>query len=1367
MNQRGQLWKSIFNAISVFILLVSWVGASPAQAQAEDPPAAPQGGGGCHPFPDALEPNDTLEQAPRVDANDSIHAQLCPGSENDYYAVDLTAGQELVVTLEYDTPYPWPTFEILNANGDTAVDPWWLWSDGIYVFSENGREYMSYSFTPQQSGRYYIHVYSWMSEFPIEYTLHLSTLCKGLFIEAQYSEDGNAVLTQPAGNCGKGPRVYQAGTQVRLQAVTGKDYQGTDYKFVRWNGDLSGSANPATVRMDRTQRIRALMTLSGPPFSCANAEGVSVSDCEALVSLFNAVDGKNWKNSEGWLYDPYVCRWYGVYCGKDYSLYLRGNKLKGSLPAKFYTLSGFPHIDLGENQLGPSLSDSFFKMPQLKTLRLDHNQFSGTLPTGMKTLPNLRTLDLSYNQLGGPLPLDGANWPALRSLNLAGNQFSGGIPSALRDHFWYLTSLDLSYNRLTGPIPTDLNQMFWLERFEAHHNRLSGPIPQEIGTMGHLAYLDLQSNLLSGPLPAVLGNLPLQVLQLSNNRLSGPIPPELFSENTQSLEVLELANNQLSGEIPWLFSMFPYLRQLRLDGNRLIAPDWYLRLFLAWQNPSWVSSQRVPMLQVSLNDLGISVWNFPVNTHLNVSIRDSGNALLYQTNTQTNSIGYAFLSSGDHQVALTPGMTVEVSDGVTVKQLTLEAVAVNQVNLPGQQVTGTAQPGTLVQVLADNLSQYDRVQVVADGGGSWDTQNYDWLHDWFGEWTEPTESLLLLPDTRVSARVYDDDGDVTYAEQIRCIPLQTAVSPASAGTVNAAPAPNCPGGYLQGTIVQLEAAPNPGFKFDYWRVAGYTNSDPQFQVQVNPNTLVTANFQEAVPPTVLKVNSFRPTADQQITPGEVITNLPITQLWVHFSEPMYNPSGDLLYPRDVTNPNAYRLTRSGQPVTVNLVVYDAANRAAKLLLNGGKALESGSYTLEILDGWLDDSQRNLFDGDSDGLPGGAYSLDFTLSNIPSAPKLVAPLSRAFLNDTTPAFEWTPGPTDKAYTLQIAHDSAFQSLVGTYAVASSTFTLPAEDALAEGRYFWRVYAVNPFDLPGKWSQVWNFTVDTTAPPAPLLRTPKQNTNTTDTTPLLAWMRSSGAQSYRLLLSDEPTFSRILLDTTTRKTSTVLSAANALPYGRYYWQVQAVDAAGNLSPWSDFFTFDISLLRSPQDGTYTTQTNPTLRWTRLKTASHYYLEVSRSPYFTAGNQVLFLTVPGTETRWVLGPLSHGWYYWRMSAVVEGVATPWMPAESFAVTPSLGRPKLTSPANNSIQPTRTVELVWQEAPWGGYQPPVYQVQVDDTSNFSSPLYDVTLGAGELSWVTPNLTNGKHYWRVRAVNGLGYAGPWSASGNFTVLAP
>ena len=1362
MHQRGQLWKGMFNAIAIFVLLISWVGASPAQAQAEDPPVAPQGGGGCY-LPDEFEPNDTLEQAPLVDPNISIDAQVCE-NEYDYYAVDLTAGQELLIIVEEG-----PEFDIFDANGN-RLGAVWLDSEYEYEAGDDSEIYGEfYTFTPQQNGRYYIRIEGWWDD---EYTLHLSTLCKVLGVTADpmwfgFWEDDEAydkkVTVQPTGNCGKGPRVYQAGTQVRLQAVGGKDDEGRVYQFVRWDNDLSGTANPATVRMDRSQRIRALMTLSGPAFSCANAEGVSVSDCEALVSLFNATDGKNWRYSAGWLYDPYVCGWDGIDCWES-RLDLRNNRLKGSLPAKFYTLSGLFHIDLGENQLGPSLSDSFSKMPQLKTLRLDHNQFSGTLPSGIKALHNLQTLDLSYNQLSGPLPLDSADWPALRTLKLAGNQFSGGIPSTL-DQFRYLNHLDLSYNRLTGPIPTDLNQLFWLKSFVAHHNQLSGPIPTELGSLGHLTHLDLQSNLLSGPLPAVLGNLPLQVLQLSNNRLSGPIPSELFSENTQNLEVLELANNQLSGQIPWL--LFPYLRQLRLDGNRLTASDWYLRLFLAWKNPSWVSSQRVPMLQVSLNDLGISVWNFPANTGLSVSIRDSGNVLLYQTTTQTNSIGYAFLSSGDHQVALTPGMIVEVNDGVTFKQLTLETVAVNQVNLPAQQVTGTAQPGALVQVLADNLSQYDRVQVVADGSGSWDTQNHDWLQGWFGDWAAPTERLLLLPDTRVSARVYDADGDVTYTQQIPCIPLQTAVSPASAGTVNATPAPNCPGGYLQGTIVQLEAAANPGFKFDHWRVAGYTTSDPQFQVQVNPDTLVTANFQEAVPPTVLKVNSFRPTADQQITPGEIITNLPITQLWVHFSEPMYNPSGDLLYPRDVTNPNAYRLTVSGQPVTVNLVVYDAANRAAKLLLNGGKALESGVYTLEILDGWLDDSQRNLFDGDDDGIPGGAYSLNFVLSSIPSAPKLVAPLSRAFLNDTTPDFEWMPGLTDKSYALQIASDSAFQSLVGTYVVTGSTFTLPADDALAEGRYFWRVYAVNPFDLPGKWSQVWNFTVDTSAPAAPLLRTPKQNTNTTDTTPLFAWMRSPGAQSYRLLLSDEPSFSRILVDTTTLKTSYVLPTADALSYGRYYWQVQAVDAAGNISPWSDFFTFDVSLLRSPQDGTYTTQANPTLRWTRLKSASHYYLEVSRSPYFTAGNQVLFLTVPGNETRWVLGPLSHGWYYWRMSAVVEGVATPWMPTESFAVTPGLGRPKLTSPANNSIQPSRAVELVWQEASWGGYQPPVYQVQVDDTSNFSSPLQDVILDAGELSWVTPNLVNGKHYWRVRAVNWLGYTGPWSTSGNFTVLAP
>ena len=64
-------------------------------------------------------------------------------------------------------------------------------------------------------------------------------------------------------------------------------------------------------------------------------------------------------------------------------------------------------------------------------------------------------------------------------------------------------------------------------------------------------------------------------------------------------------------------------------------------------------------------------------------------------------------------------------------------------------------------------------------------------------------------------------------------------------------------------------------------------------------------------------------------------------------------------------------------------------------------------------------------------------------------------------------------------------------------------------------------------------------------------------------------------------------------------------------------------------------------------------------------------------------------------------------------------------------------------------------------------YQVQVDDNSDFSSPLLDqalltasdYTMAAGE------TLPAGTYYWRVRAIDGAGNASAWTSAWSFTVV--
>jgi len=60
-------------------------------------------------------------------------------------------------------------------------------------------------------------------------------------------------------------------------------------------------------------------------------------------------------------------------------------------------------------------------------------------------------------------------------------------------------------------------------------------------------------------------------------------------------------------------------------------------------------------------------------------------------------------------------------------------------------------------------------------------------------------------------------------------------------------------------------------------------------------------------------------------------------------------------------------------------------------------------------------------------------------------------------------------------------------------------------------------------------------------------------------------------------------------------------------------------------------------------------------------------------------------------------------------------------------------------------------------------YQIQVDNDSNFSSPI-DNTVTATEWTPATA-LTSGAYYWRVTALNSHGTPGAWSAV--WTAIVP
>ena len=343
-------------------------------------------------------------------------------------------------------------------------------------------------------------------------------------------------------------------------------------------------------------------------------------DRQALVALYNATDGANWRNNENWLSDEPLDAWYGITVSDGrvtvldlgfndltgpipaelgdlsslerlylYSnqltgpipaelgdlssleqLYLYSNQLTGNIPAELGDLSSLTGLSLYGNQLTGPIPPELGDLSSLTGLSLSNNQLTGTIPAELGDLSSLTGLWLSNNQLTGTIPAELGDLPSLTRLSLGGNQLTGPIPAELGD-LSSLTGLSLYGNQLTGPIPPELGDLSSLTGLSLSNNQLTGTIPAELGDLSSLTGLWLYSNQLTGTIPAELGDLPsLRDLNLSNNQLTGTIPPELG--NLSSLVALNLAGNQLTGPIPPELGDLSSLRALNLSNNQLTGP---------------------------------------------------------------------------------------------------------------------------------------------------------------------------------------------------------------------------------------------------------------------------------------------------------------------------------------------------------------------------------------------------------------------------------------------------------------------------------------------------------------------------------------------------------------------------------------------------------------------------------------------------------------------------------------------------------------------------------------------------------------------------------------------------------------------------
>jgi len=134
---------------------------------------------------------------------------------------------------------------------------------------------------------------------------------------------------------------------------------------------------PLTVSLLLTPLFLGQQQTVFAEFDCNTVSEIPISECEALVSLYNSTNGESWSNNDGWLISDTPCGWHGIICSGGHVTWpnLKDNQLTGSIPIELSSLTN------------------------LLWLYIQDNQLTGNIPVGLMNLTSLSDLNICNNHL--------------------------------------------------------------------------------------------------------------------------------------------------------------------------------------------------------------------------------------------------------------------------------------------------------------------------------------------------------------------------------------------------------------------------------------------------------------------------------------------------------------------------------------------------------------------------------------------------------------------------------------------------------------------------------------------------------------------------------------------------------------------------------------------------------------------------------------------------------------------------------------------------------------------------------------------------------------------------------------------------------
>ena len=295
---------------------------------------------------------------------------------------------------------------------------------------------------------------------------------------------------------------------------------------------------PSDVRTERTAAITVKETV-GNAEKTVNVSQAAVplghkADSLALVAIYDASDGANWKEERRWDLTKPINEWDGVKLtdGRVTQLAITAQGVintSWTLPQAIGDLTELTVLKLNQCKLAGELPEEVFTLSKLTDLWLQNNDLTGTFSDKYTQLSNLKNLYIDRNKnLQGSLPASIGNLKKLESINIAQTQFSGPIPDEL-SQCSALKNIMAYSNKLSGEIPDIWDKMPNVAMIQFYGNPgITGPIPPTMGTLKKATGIQLKDCNLTGNIPASFGGLEkCNNLMLNGNKLSGVIPAEV------------------------------------------------------------------------------------------------------------------------------------------------------------------------------------------------------------------------------------------------------------------------------------------------------------------------------------------------------------------------------------------------------------------------------------------------------------------------------------------------------------------------------------------------------------------------------------------------------------------------------------------------------------------------------------------------------------------------------------------------------------------------------------------------------------------------------------------------------------------------